>query len=342
MGKKGTNLYTFEDVKHASEGFATKKEFREANPSMYAYALNHKFPNGDKYMDHLGLRDAQNPRTDPIYEVYVYPFYVTKSVYVGITHRETKRKNQHRGKYKCTDSAVFKHAQEHGFETPDMLMFEGGLYWFEAQWFEDFLKKFYKGLGWNVLNKGATGIGKGSLGASITVKNSDIKRLAKKFTTKAEFMKAYPKECQIAYRRGIINDIGLKDAKVPDGTYTEEFCWEIARKCKFVEDIRNMENGESIYTAMTKKKNRWRRDYWWLFAKDEIPVIVSKGFKIKIYKSVNDCKRKTGFSRNAITASISNRTRLHGWLFTRLNVEDIDFNIPDFEHRNLSYIKRAQ
>ena len=97
--------------------------------------------------------------------VYVYIFEDTKVAYVGRTlmRRQKKRDKEHI--FNLYSDNVAKYAKKHHIPVPPMQILESNLTLEEGQAREDYWRKWYEKQGYTMLNRIATGVGKGSLGA---------------------------------------------------------------------------------------------------------------------------------------------------------------------------------
>lgn len=319
--------YTEEEIIEEAKKYRYLKDFRINSSNFYQAALLRNM------VDRLNLERSLDPYKDNIYSVYAYFFQETHSVYVGITDRRELREREHKGigYYACKDkqSAVLKHAKENGLEVPDPVYLKENIGAFEALILEDEYKLYYKEQGWNVLNKAKTGLKSGSLGACKSVSTKKIKDTAAKYKTMKEFWENHWTMYNIAQQRGILGELGLEYVKTPDGTYSEEVCYSIAKECRTVKEFES----KNYTSAQTSRKNGWRKQYWWLINDIQKEVIAVKGFKIRIFKSVKNAGEYVGFKTPAAFEDVRKKGKKLGINFHLLDMNDIDWNIPDFEHR---------
>lgn len=317
--------HTFQEILEAAAGCRTKSEFRRKNKRLYRYAYKHG------WLIKLGFERDVSPYKDNCYTVYAIPFYDTNTVYVGLTDSIERRWSDHNNPNAKSISGALKYSLKTGIPMPDYpLIIEENLYAFEAQYFEDFWKKLYKSMGFNVLNKAKTGVGSGSLGSLPKVKNIEIIEAAKNCKTLKEFRTKHYNLFSAAVYRGILDKLLLtKRKKEKSGSYTEKHCYNLAKKYKTTKDFR----AENSMVYLTAHRNGWLKQYWWLFSERDKTVIKTKGFKIKLYKSLASCLSKTDLTYADFYFCIKSKTPYNGSYYHYLDINDIEFDIPDFEHR---------
>ena len=315
--------YTEREIKEEASKYETKKAFRENNwpYAQAAYKMG--------IMDELHFKPSPNPYKDSLYSIYVFEFIQTDSAYIGLTDNPERREREHNER---TETPL-RHSMEYEIPMPSMKILESGIKQDIVGDREDYWKNKYKENGWNILNKAKTGNGSSALGSGYLISTYEKKKTASKYEYLSDFKKECPNLCQIAYKRGIINDLGLKNSKTKDGTYTEEFCYNFASNFKTVCDLIKAEKGESIYVLINKPENRWRQQYWWLYNKQIKPVIAHKKFAVKIFKSPKSVGNSIGVHSTTVQSYIKKQKSIDGWRFQYLDINDIEFKIPDFEHR---------
>ena len=147
----------------------------------------------------------------------------------------------------------------------------------------------------------------------------------------SEFIEKHPNESATAYRRGIVDDLRLHRKKTRNGTYTEKFCYNYALKYKRLSDIRKSEKGEGVFSSV--QRNEWLKEYWWLYDDRRKIVLQVNGFKITVFSSVKKCAERNKVREDTIQNRVKKRLKINGNTFHYLDLTDIEFNIPDFEHR---------
>lgn len=149
------------------------------------------------YKDSVILYMSPNERRNC---VYVYEFPEFNTFYVGRTNNKKLRERQHRYGFwhkngKRTYDNLYKFAESNGVELPRPKILEDNLTAIESQEREDFWKKKYLEDGWKTINKGATGAGKGSLGATVKWTYDTCKEEASKYGSREELKR----NCQGCY-----------------------------------------------------------------------------------------------------------------------------------------------
>lgn len=312
--------YTEKKIIEEAKKYKYLKEFREQSPKYYTAALWRKM------IDNLGLERDRNPYADNVYSLYGYKFEATHSIYIGVTDNKKRRYNEHR---KNKGSPVYKHAKENNIEIPEPIYFKEDLMAFDALDYEDEYILRYKEEGWNVLNKAKTGRKQGSLGAVKKITNKKITDAASTCQYVREFELKYPNLCKIARERGVINELGLKYLKSKNGTCTEEYCYNIARNYRTIEDFTRDYQG----VVGVARKNGWFKQYWWLSNWHNHEVVAFKGFKVRVFKNITEAAKNVGLSYSVTFDVLKKRGKKMGVSFHLLDMNDVELRIPDFEHR---------
>ena len=138
--------------------------------------------------------------------IYVYEYKDLNHFYVGRTNNIKRRNKQHCNGYLHRDGSrtydiVYKFAKNNNINIPKPIILEDKLTAEQSQDREDYWKKFYIKKGMKCLNKGATGIGKGSLGATVRWTYDEFCKEALKYSYKTE-MKY---KNQSVYKAGVHN-----------------------------------------------------------------------------------------------------------------------------------------
>ncbi len=198
---------------------------------------------------------------DKIDSVYVYIFEETKTAYVGRTlmRRQQKRDNEHI--FNLETDNVARYAIKHNVSVPPMKVLESFLTLEEGLEREDYWRKWYEQHGYKMLNRLATGIGKGSLGA-ISHGKWNKKRCfeeAQKYKSAHEFEEANGSAYAAAIRNGWIKDYKWFDV-LWERKWDKETCYQEAKKYKTRGEF--MKGSPSAYVIAHRKK--WIKDYDWL------------------------------------------------------------------------------
>ena len=197
---------------------------------------------------------------EPINCVYIYEYKDLNSFYVGRTNNIKRRHRQHCNGYGHSDGTrtydvIYTFAKENGVGIPKPIILEENLTAEQSQDREDYWKKIYIDKGMNCLNKAITGVGKGSLGATIKWTYEKFCKEASKYTYKTE-MKL---NNQSAYKAGVHHgwiDTFLKNRKKCDTYWNNlENVLNAAKECTGAKDMVKKFGG--AYNAA--RKNGWTK-----------------------------------------------------------------------------------
>lgn len=179
---------------------------------------------------------------EKINSVYVYEFVDENTFYVGRTNNIKRRDRQHRIEEKHSDGtvtydSVYMFAKENNILIPEVKILEKRLTATESQEKENYWKEKYISEGWETLNKGVTGINKGSLGAVLKWTYEKCKEEAKKYRSKNDFKI----HCQSAYtssvRHNWINDFFQNKKKIDGYWDVLDNVLNAAKECKGAKDM---------------------------------------------------------------------------------------------------------
>jgi predicted GIY-YIG superfamily endonuclease len=174
--------------------------------------------------------------------VYVYEYAELNSCYVGRTNMMKRRDRQHRNGHGHSNGlrtydVVYNFAKENGVKIPEPKILEENLTAEESQDMEDYWKTHYAKNGWNILNKGVTGIGKGSLGATLKWTYEACKEEAGKYSCKYEMKLKNQSAYSSSVQNGWINDF-FENKKKEDHYWDNlENVLEAARKSSGAKDM---------------------------------------------------------------------------------------------------------
>lgn len=314
--------YTEEDIIQEAKKYKYLKEFREQSNKVYQVAYKRNM------LDKLGLERKPDPFKYNLYSVYAYIFKETHSIYIGVTDNKERRDCQHR----CFDksSAVYKHAKENNLEIPKPTYLKEGLKPYDALDYEYKYVEQYRKKEWNVLNKAKTGRYCGSIGKVRTISNKKIMDAAKECEYLGEFEIKHRNLYHRALERGILHDLGLKQKKLSNGTYTEEYCYNIARQYRTKNEL------ERDYPGLTTKaySHGWYQEYWWLSDGHNRPILSCEGYKIRIYKNIKRAYEKClGCEHPISITELKRRGKKRGIGFMELNESGVEWRIPEFSER---------
>ena len=318
--------YTEEEIIEAARRYAetgrTRSDFIKEEQNYYNAASRLGI------LDKLPLERKLSPWRDNIYSVYVYEFKETHSAYIGLTSNKKKREYSHKGGDKR--SPVYKHSVENGIQIPEIKYLIEGICQYDALEMEkEYLAQYFEN-GWNIINKGKTGLKSGSLGAVRKLSERKIRDAAKECIYRGVFATKYPNLHMAALRRGILDDLGLLNAVEPNGTYTEEYCYNAAKACRTMKEFQSLK--PATFYAKSHKMG-WIKQYWWLWNGKYSPVLAVKGFKIRMYGSLRACAESIGKKRGMISDHIKSGIPIDGWKYHYIKMDDIEYDIPDFEDR---------
>lgn len=158
--KHSNNYWTKEKCEEESQKYSSKKEFLKGCPAAHAAAAKHGWLDDFDWLIDQRI-DIIKGKID---SVYVYVFEETKTAYVGRTliKRQNKRDKEHMFNQESDSVAIY--AKKNKIPVPPMIILESNLTLKEGLEREDYWRQWYEQQGYSMLNKGATGIGKGSLG----------------------------------------------------------------------------------------------------------------------------------------------------------------------------------
>lgn len=205
----------------------------------------------DESIHYMGYDEKRN-------YIYVYEFYDLKTFYVGRTNNIKRRDRQHRNGYNHSNGIktfdnLYKFAEGNGIELPQPKILEEGLTAKESQEKEDYWKNKYISDGWNTLNKGTTGVGKGSLGATIRWTYEACKEEAKKYNGKYDMRKGNQSAYWASVKNGWIDEF-FENKKEVDG-YWDNFE-------NVLEAARNSKNSKDMIKKFGGAYNSARKHKW--------------------------------------------------------------------------------
>lgn len=245
--------------------YSSKKEFLKGCPAAHAASAKRGWLDEfvwliDKRIDII---------KDKIDSVYVYVFEETKAAYVGRTliRRQKKRDNEHI--FNQDSDNVARYAKKHYLPVPQMTILETNLTLKEGLEREDYWRKWYEQQGYMMLNKSATGLGKGSLGAISHGKWSRTRcyEEAQKYKSISEFENANASACIAARRNGWLDDY-VWFVKLWEPKWDKETCFKEAKKYKTRTEFQK--GTPSAYSKALKKG--WIDEYTWMTSRQQRPI----------------------------------------------------------------------
>jgi hypothetical protein len=187
-----------ESIRQEAKKYNTRTEFAKGNISAYTASIRLGIIND------LGFKVVGN-----LYKrmIYAFIFKENNAVYVGLTYNENVRSKQHlkidNVGNKVSPVKLFMNKTG---ETPKMVKLTDYLPIEDAVVKENEYEKYYRNLGYHILNIAKTG----SLGGTITKWTEDkIRQEAKKYNSKSEFEVGSRNAYKASLRLGIINDLGF-------------------------------------------------------------------------------------------------------------------------------------
>lgn len=286
----------FEEAKK----YSSKKEFAQ-NSSAYSVACRNNWIADYDWLIDKRL-DIIKDRIDCVYSYY---FKETNTIYIGRTIAKKDRDYQHI--FMTEKDSVAKYAKELGCAVPPMVIIEDYLTLKEGVEKEDFWKNYYEEMGFNILNKAPTGVGRGSIGAigfGKWTKKACFEE-AQKYNSKSTFKNGNGSAYSAASKRGWLKDYTwFEKLKIPESHWTYERCYEIAKQCNTKKEF--YEGYEPTYRVA--KKKGWLKDYTWFI----LPVHKIKWTYEACMEKAKTCKSKVEFETKYSGAM--NVARRNGWL----------------------------
>jgi predicted GIY-YIG superfamily endonuclease len=198
---------------------------------------------------------------EPINCIYVYEYKNLNSFYVGRTNNIKRRHRQHCNGYGHKDGSrtydiVYTFAKENGIEIPEPIIIEEKLTAEQSQDREDFWKKFYTEKGLQCLNKAATGIGKGSLGATLKWDYETCKQEVSKYASRQDMRNNNQSLYNACFKNGWLEEFFGDWVKKSDNYWNNlENVLNAAKECKGAKDMAKKFGG--AYNAA--RKNGWTK-----------------------------------------------------------------------------------
>lgn len=257
IGKSLQKVYSNEEVIQAAKKYKTKAEFHKNDLALYFCALRRGL------MTKFDWLKTSPHLFHKINFVYRYLFKEYNAVYVGRTINPESRDKEHRTEKGKRTSIVLKFAKTHNIEVPKMEILEDGLSGEDSQSKENEFVLKYKEEGLLVLNKGATGVGTGSMGMKRKHSRKKFFEIARRYESLQEFVKAHRPLYQAASKYGWLKECGFLQRKLrPSSLFTKEYCIGIAHKYTRRRELAN--NDITVYEKM--RENGWLEQCDWLFS----------------------------------------------------------------------------
>ncbi|MBQ0141600.1 MAG: hypothetical protein KBT06_02155 [Prevotellaceae bacterium] len=261
--KKPNGYWTEERCYEEAIKYESKKDFVRGCPAAHSAAVRHGWLEtyewfGNERFDILGRIDC----------VYAYVFEEFKTAYIGRTlmRRQKARDKEHI--FNTESDAVAKFAENNGCEIPPMMILEANLTLSEGQKQEDSWKNHYINLGYELLNKAATGQGVGSLGAINHGKwNKETCLIeAQKYQYVGDFEKQSASACAAARRNGWIKEYTWLNKRW-EPLWNKDTCFQEAKKYSSRREFQTSAPG-----AYNKAiRNGWIDEYTWMPSRQQKP-----------------------------------------------------------------------
>ena len=296
--------WTRQRCENEARKYNSKKDFKEGNPAAHAAAFKHGWLNEFDWLIDQRI-DIIKGKID---SVYVYIFEETKTAYVGRTlmRRQKKRDKEHI--YNVDSDNVARYAKKINVPVPQMIILESELTIEEGLDREDYWRKWYEQNGYTMLNRLATGIGKGSLGAISQGKwnKKACFEEAKKYNSAHEFEKANGSAYDAARRNGWIREYTWFEV-LWEPKWDKDSCYQEAKRYKTRGEFQK--GSPSAYNIAHRRK--WIEDYDWLVSRIKYP----KGYwddYDRCYQEAKQYVSRIGLQNGNKNAYES--ARKHGWL----------------------------
>lgn len=245
---------------------------------------------------------------DKIDSVYVYIFEDTKAAYVGRTliRRQKKRDREHI--FNLDNDNVARYAKKHHFPVPPMIILESNLTLEEGLEREDYWRKWYEQQGYTMLNRLATGIGKGSLGGISHGKwnKKTCFEEAQKYNSAHEFEDANGSAYDAARRNGWIKDYTWFNV-LWKPKWNKETCYKEAQKYKTRTEFQKGSAGAYIKAL----RMGWIEEYDWMPSRQQKPMGYWNNYE-HCYEEAKKYPNRKGFQKGCQSAY--NRALKNGWL----------------------------
>ena len=239
--------------------------------------------------------------------VYVYVFEDTKVAYVGRTlmRRQKKRDKEHIFNFEA--DKVASYALEHHIPVPPMKILESNLTLEEGLDREDYWRKWYEQQGYTMLNKSATGIGKGSLGGISHGKwnRRTCREEAMKYKSSSEFEFNSSGAYAAAIRNGWLNDYTW--FAVLKQEWNKKTCFTEAKRYKTRGEFYNGSRGAYIKAL----KTGWIDEYTWLRSRQTKPAGYWDNYE-HCYEEAKKYRNRRSFQRSCNGAY--HKAFKNGWL----------------------------
>ena len=301
--KKPNGYWTRERCEEESRKYQTKKEFVKGCPAAHSAAVRAGWLDEFTWL----INKKFDTIKDKVDSVYVYIFEETKTAYVGRTliRRQKKRDKEHI--FNLEADSVARYAKKIHVPVPPMKIIETELTLEEGQDREDFWRKWYEQQGYTMLNRIATGKGKGSLGGISHGKwnQRTCREEALKYKTATEFEVGSSGAYAAALRNGWIKDYSW--FVVLRQEWSKERCYSEAQKYTTRGEFCN-----GCFGAYNKAlKEGWINEYTWLHSRQNKPAGYWDNYE-NCYKEAKKYKNRRAFLKGCSGAYT--KALKYGWL----------------------------
>lgn len=302
--KKPNGYWTRERCEEEARKYKTKGEFLQGCAAAHRASVRNGWLD-----DYDWLIDQRiNIIKDKIDCVYVYVFEDTKVAYVGRTlmRRQKKRDKEHI--FNLDNDNVARYAKKQHVPVPPMKILESNLTLEEGLDREDYWRKWYEQQGYTMLNRLATGIGKGSLGGISHGKwnKKTCFKEAQKYKSAHEFEEANGSAYDAARRNGWVKDYTWF-IKLWEPKWDKETCYKEAQKYKTRTEFQKGSAG-----AYNKALRRgWIEDYDWMPSRQQKPAGYWDNYD-HCYDEARKYRNRRSFQRGSMPAYM--KAWKHGWL----------------------------
>lgn len=293
--------WTKDEVFKIGHKYKSKIQFKRNEPRAYDAALRHNWiKEMCWFTPDVLLHKDLNARD---YSVYEYLDDEIKAVYVGLTNSIKNRNYDHLSKH----DKVYQFFKKINRDIPKIKVLKNELTALESQYYEDLYTNYYKNNGYELINKGTTGVLSASLGGGFERYTYEyVKEESQKYSTRKEFMQNSFNCYRKAVKKKWINNFVWLENNVKH-FWTYEECYTIARQYEYKIDFQK--NESAAFTAAYK--HGWNKNYTWL--KDK----THKWTKENCIKEGKKYSSKQKFRENSICAYLAAK---------RMNLLDKIFN----------------
>ena len=214
--KKYRNLNEFQKLAYGAYNCAKKNGWKEEIAQLYDKTI--------LYSSYEGK----------IHSVYIYLFDDEKVFYVGRTNNIKRRHQQH---LTVSNDTLHRYCEERQIGVPNYTLLKENLDAQESQYYEDFYLNEYKDNGWIPLNIAATGVNKGSLGATCKWTYEVCREEAKKYKTITEFELGNQSAYNACKRNGWTYDFFRSDKKSDNYWDNHENCKIAFEECNSAREL---------------------------------------------------------------------------------------------------------